>query len=175
MVWARYLLCTLCVTIGAVIDAAPAPAQCLLCASAPPTAKPKTPIKPLHIDIETILDFSVAAHINSGTGTIEVDSRSGARRVSGGLIGIGGSALRGTVTLIGEPFARINVMLPRLIKLVSNHGDKADVTDIQTTLPLDPALDADGRLIFTFGGRLSVDEDATGSFHGQVHISADYQ
>jgi hypothetical protein len=175
MVWMRSALCAAGALIGVAIGSATVHAQCRLCSGAPVAAKPKTAMRPLHIDIETTLDFSIAAHMHRSAGSIEVDSHSGARRISGGLVGLGGSALRGTVTLTGEPFARVNVTMPRTIKLVSTRGDKADVSDLRTTLSLDPALDGDGRLVFSFGGRLSVDEAATGNFHGQVHISAEYQ
>ncbi|MFM9853187.1 MAG: DUF4402 domain-containing protein [Sphingomonadaceae bacterium] len=175
MVWSRLSLSYLCLLTAVAFDPAAVSAQCLLCAPTAVAPKPKTAQRPLRIEIDTILDFATAARLNSGAGTIDVDSDGGGKRISGALVGLGGSALRGTVVLTGEPFARVTIMMPRQIKLTSTQGTKADVTDIRSTLPLDPALDADGRLMFSFGGRLSVEGGATGSFHGQVHISANYQ
>ncbi len=155
--------------------ATPARAQitCLLCADAPVVAA--APATALHIDIQTTLDFSTAAHTAAGSGTIEVDAKSGERRISAGLIGLGGPALRGVVTVTGDPFRRITITMPRSILLGSTLGAKAEVSNIQTTLSADPMLDANGSLIFSFGGTLSVVGEAAGDFHGQIRISADYQ
>jgi Domain of unknown function (DUF4402) len=162
--------------LSALWTATPAHAQvaCLLCTDAPVSAA-AAPNTALHIDIQTTLDFSTAAHTAAGSGTIEVDAKSGERRISAGLIGLGGPALRGVVTLTGEAFRRIAITMPRSILLSSTLGAKAEVSNIQTTLSPDPMLDANGSLIFSFGGTLSVLGEAAGDFHGQVRISADYQ
>lgn len=145
---------------------------CQLCAQAPePQPQPDTPLK---IDIETALDFSTAAHTQAGGGSVSVDSRTGARSFMG-LVGVGGPALRGTVTITGQPLARVSVQLPTTIKLNSTQGAKAEITRLETTLGPDPMIGPDGRLMFFFGGRLSVLEEAAGEFHGRVQISVDYR
>ena len=148
---------------------------CLLCAAPGGAAKPHKAMRPLRVDIETSLDFSLAAHTNIGSGSIEIDPQSGERRVIGGLVALGGSSMRGIVSVEGEPFARVNVVIPDSIKLNSTRGDKAEVVDIKTSLPSDPMIGADGRLSFSFGGRLNVVQGATGSFHGRIHINVEYQ
>lgn len=154
-------------------SASPAAAQqCQLCAPAEPSAA--KPAKPLKIEIETVLDFSTAAHTSLGNGTITVDPVTGARSFAG-LVGFGGPALRGTVTITGEPFRRVAVELPVTIRLNSTQGAKADVSDIRSDLPRNAVIGADGRLIFAFGGKLTVLNDAAGDFHGRIRITADYQ
>lgn len=145
---------------------------CQLCAPTP-NASAKPP-KPLKIDIETTLDFSTAAHTRIGSGTITVDPRTGSRAFSG-LVGFGGPALRGTVTITGEPFRRVRIDLPATIRLNSTMGAKGQVSDLRTDLSPSPMIGADGRLMFSFGGKFSVLDEAAGDFHGRIQITADYQ
>ncbi len=153
----------------------PAMAQpCQLCSPRPDASAQARPPRALKIDIETALDFSTAAHTSLGQGSIAIDPVTGLRRFAG-LIGLGGAALRGKVTITGEPFRRVRIDLPSIIRLNATMGAKADVTDIQTTLSPDPMVGADGQLVFWFGGKLSVIDDAAGDFHGRIQISADYQ
>lgn len=155
---------------------APAPiaaqADCQLCVrrDAPETGRPA---RPIHIDIETTLDFATAAHTDSGSGSITLDARTGQRSFVG-LMGVGGPALRGTVTITGEPFRRISVRLPSRISLNSTLGAKAEITEIRTDLSPDPRIGADGRLVFMFGGRLAVRDEAAGDFRGRIQIQAEY-
>jgi Domain of unknown function (DUF4402) len=151
----------------------PAAAQCQLCAT--PSAAATTPARPLKIEISATLDFSTAAHTDSGEGTIEIDPRTGARRVSGGLVALGGMALKGTVRLTGEPFRHVRVTLPTTIVMHSTMGATADITAITADISSDPALGADGTLAFSFGGKMTVRGGAAGDFHGQIQITADYQ
>lgn len=145
-----------------------------MCGARPAEAAQAQPARPLKIEIETALDFSTAAHTDLGQGHIVVDPLTGQRRFSG-LVGLGGSALRGMVTISGEPFRRVRIDLPLTIRLNATMGAKADVTDIRSTLGPDPMIGANGQLIFWFGGKLSVLDDAAGEFHGRIQISADYQ
>lgn len=147
--------------------------ECQLCA--PPEATPiAKAIKPIKIDIETTLDFSTAAHTAFGQGSITVDPRTGTRSFTG-LVGFGGPALRGTVTITGEPFRRVLIDVPASIKLNSPQGAKGEVTDIRTDLPATAVIGGDGRLVFSFGGKFTVLDEAAGDFHGRVQITADYQ
>lgn len=172
--WSRLWLVPLCV--GAVV-AGPARAQslCQLCTVTDAKAPAEKPKRAIHIDIETTLDFALAAHTDVGAGTIDLDPRTGERRVGNGLIGIGGPALRGTALITGEPFARVRINVPATIKLNSTMGAKAEVSGIVTSLTADPMIGPDGRLEFSFGGRFSVTDGAAGEFHGRVQITADYQ
>lgn len=158
---------------GLALTAQPARAQeCQLCAKS--DSQTIVAPKALSISIETTLDFSTAAHTNAGSGSITVDPRTGSRQLSG-LVGLSGPALRGTVTITGQPFARLSISLPRSVQLNSNLGAVADVTDIRTDLSPSPMLGADGRLVFSFGGKLTVRDEAAGDFNGRFPITADYQ
>ncbi len=145
---------------------------CQLCESAP--AKDKTALRPLTVDITATLDFSTAVHTSRGAGSITIDARTGRRQLIG-LISLGGPALVGTVTITGEPFARIIVDLPGSIVLNSNLGAVADVTQIRSDLPPHPVIGQDGRLVFTFGGKLTVRDEAAGDFRGRIPITVDYE
>lgn len=168
---------TICRFAFLIILLASAPAwsqPCQLCSPRVDPGSQKQPPRALKIDIETALDFSTAAHTSLGQGSIAIEPLTGLRRFAG-LVGVGGPALRGKVTITGEPFRRVRIDLPRVIRLNATMGAKADVTDIQTTLGPDPMIAANGQLVFWFGGTFSVIDDAAGDFHGRIQISADYQ
>jgi Domain of unknown function (DUF4402) len=150
-------------------------ADCQLCQ---PKAQPPAEAaerRPLRIEIDSVLDFSSIAIRHPGSGAVEIDSHTGARRVSGGLIGLGGPALRGTVRMTGEPFARVRVSLPAALELRALGGATATISDIETTLSADPMIGANGELLFSFGGRMTVHSGESGEFQGRFPISAEYQ
>lgn len=152
---------------------AQAQAQCQLCAPSASTEQ-SAPSRALTIEIETSLDFSRAAQTSAGAGSIAVDERSGTRSVNG-LVDLGGMALKGSVQLEGEPFRHVRVSLPSSIRLSAPDGQGADVVDLKTDLSPDPALDANGLLKFSFGGRLIVSGHSSGDLRGRIAIVADYQ
>lgn len=152
--------------------ASPIGAQCRLCG--PETqVSPKADVQPLNIEVETALDFSRAAGTGGG-GSIDIDERTGARRVAG-LADLGGIAIKGSVRLTGMPHARVRVSLPTTVRLLAPNGSSAEAVDLRTDLPPDPVLDATGELRFSFGGRLVVSGSAAGEFRGRIPIVADYQ
>ncbi len=152
----------------------PAFGQCRLCGATETATKEVAPSRPLSIEIETTLDFSRVAQ-GQGGGSIAVDERTGARSVQGGLIDLGGYALKGVARMNGDPGRHVRVELPGTIILQSPDGGTAQVVDLRTDLPSDPVLDASGQLSFSFGGRLVVSGGTSGDFRGRVAIIADYQ
>ncbi len=149
-------------------------AQCRLCTPAPDNGAVPVADRPLTISIETALDFSRVAQSRGGGGSIALDARSGSRAVSGGLVDLGGMALKGTVRVTGEPDRHVRVSMPPTIRLTASDGGAADVIDLRTDLPPDPMLDAFGMLSFAFGGRLVVSGTVSGDFRGRIPIVVDY-
>jgi hypothetical protein len=164
--------------IFSLVAAAPYPVRaqlaCQLCASGPAAPLP-LPVRVLQIEINATLDFSTAAHSDSGEGSIEIDPRTGQRRVSGGLIGLGGMALRGTVRLKGDPLRHVRITLPANVTMQSTLGATAEIQKISADVSADPVLGLDGTLVFSFGGRMIVRGGAAGEFHGRIPITAEYQ
>jgi Domain of unknown function (DUF4402) len=154
-----------------------APTPCRLCDAPVATSRPPsaTPDVPLRIDVETTLDFSRVAQNGNQGGEVVVDPSNGVRRVTGGLMDLGGMTLNGTVRVSGTPNASIRVDLPTRVQLHSSSGGTADVIDIKTDLSPAPRLDGSGQLLFSFGGRLVVKGAVSGSFRGSIPITADYQ
>lgn len=150
-------------------------ADCQLCLPKDRKAESPAPRRVLRIEIESILDFSSIAIRAQGAGAVEIDSNSGTRRVSGGLIGLGGPALRGTARVTGEPFARVQIRVPDSLELRSVSGAVARISQIETTLSANPIIGANGELTFSFGGRMTVNGDEAGEFRGRLPISAEYQ
>jgi Domain of unknown function (DUF4402) len=148
---------------------------CQLCQPKPDRTSETVTRRPLRIEIDSALDFSSIAIRTQGSGAIEIDPATGTRRVSGGVIGLGGPALKGTVRVVGEPFAPIEVRFPTTLELRSPGGATARITQIETTLPTNPTLGANGELTFSFGGRMTVSDGEAGEFQGRFPISIDYQ
>ncbi|WP_037515873.1 DUF4402 domain-containing protein [Sphingopyxis sp. LC81] len=152
-----------------------AAAQCLLCAQdkAAGIAVRKAEV-PLRVDVETRLDMGRVA-VGAMGGEVEIDPASGARRVRGDVVDLGGFALTGTVTVRGEPGAEVRVILPASIDLESGHGRTARVTGLVTDLSAAPRLGADGRLQFRFGGRLQIAGLDDGDYRGRIPVTVEYE
>jgi Domain of unknown function (DUF4402) len=168
------LLCAALMPVGA-LGGAPVP--CRLCEphSATLGTSQPTPDVPLRIEVETTLDFSRVAQNGGQGGEVVVDPKGGVRRVTGGLLDMGGMTLNGTARISGAPNASIRVDLPTRVQLRSSSGGTAEVVDIKTDLSPVPRLDGSGQLVFSFGGRLLVKGAVSGSFRGTIPITADYQ
>lgn len=158
--------------------AAPSPvaAQCLLCApdgthGAASTRKAETPLR---IDIDTQLDFSRIA-VGAMGGEVEIDPLSGARRLRGAVVDLGGFPVNGVVTVRGEPGAEVRVILPAIAELESGAGRTLRVTGLVTDLSPAPRLGPDGRLTFRFGGRLQVAGLDDGDYRGRIPVTVEYQ
>lgn len=156
--------------------AAPAAAQCLLCDQSAREAGGGASANdlPLRIEISAHLDFSRVATGHSG-GAVNVDPRTGARRLTGNLLDLGGMALAGEAQVSGTPGRRIRVTMPTEILLDGDQGRSARVTDVTTDLGPTPQLGADGRLRFRFGGRLQVAHDDDGNYRGRIPIAVEYE
>jgi len=113
--------------------ASPVAAQCLLCAGDASALSARKADTPLRVDIETRLDMGRIA-VGAMGGEVEIDPASGARRLRGDVVDLGGFALSGTVTVRGEPGAEVRVILPASIDLESGHGRTARVTGFITDL-----------------------------------------
>ncbi len=176
-------LALVAIPMGLLLNLAAAPAaqgQCRLCikedekAAAVQQEKAKQRI-PLRIDIMADLNFSRLALANRGGGTVSVDAHSGHRRISGGLIDLGGSALKGSALVTGEPGENVRITLPRQIEMNAPDGAVAVVTKLETDLPPQAQLNSNGELRFAFGGKLNVTGSSTGRFRGRIAITAEYE
>ncbi len=130
---------------------------------------------PLSIEITTKLDFSRAALSGQGGGQIELDPQSGSRRVDGGIIDLGGSALAGTAVVRGQPGRVVRIDMPTNARMTSSAGGIVEITGLRTSLTGNPRLDQTGRLEFSFGGRLIVRGNASGMFRARIPITAQYE
>jgi hypothetical protein len=160
----------------ALLSAAPLAAEsCRLCGATPERlSEGGRPRVPLRIEIETALDMGRIAQ-GGGGGAVELDPETGARRVAGTLADLGGMALTGKATVTGTPFARVRIDLPQRVRLMSTSGDYAEVVQMSSDLPTAPTLDAQGRLSFSFGGKMVLKGGESGAFRGSVPISAEYE
>lgn len=158
--------------------AAPAPvaAQCLLCAKVNEgtVIRSSEDAMPLHVDVETQLDFSRVA-VGATGGEVDVDPVTGTRQLRGDVVNLGGFAVTGVVTVRGTPGAELRVFLPASVDLESENGQSARVTGLKTDLSAAPRLGADGRLRFHFGGRLQLDASDDGNYRGRIPVTVEYQ
>jgi Domain of unknown function (DUF4402) len=130
---------------------------------------------PLSLEISNKLDFSRAALSGPGGGAIDLDPQSGSRRVDGGMVDLGGSALAGTAIVRGEPGRAIRIDMPATARMTSSTGGVVEITGLRTTLSASPRLDQMGRLEFSFGGKLLVRGNAAGTFRARIPITVQYE
>lgn len=158
---------------------ASASAQCMLCAKdgaatgglARSGDKSETPLR---VEVETQLDMGRVS-VGMGGGEVELDPLSGARRLRGDVVDLGGFAVTGTVTVRGEPGAEVRVILPPSVDLEGGYGRSARVSGLVTDLSAAPRLGADGRLVFRFGGRLHIAGLDDGDYRGRIPVTVEYQ
>lgn len=154
-------------------------AQCRLCDASSSAQSPKSgdsrAERPLRIEITANLDFSRLALLSRAGGEVHLDPQSRGRQISGGITDLGGLSLHGEGRLTGEPGRVVRVQLPERIIMSAPGGDTAELVKLDTDLPAQARLDGDGRLTFTFGGRLRVNGNASGQFRGRIAITADYE
>ena len=149
---------------------------CRLCKRADTSAQAEIAREiPLSLEISTKLDFSRAALSGSGGGAIDLDPQSGSRRVDGGMVDLGGSALAGTAIVRGEPGRAVRIDMPATARMTSSNGGVAEITGLRTTLSANPRLDQTGRLEFSFGGKLLVRGNTSGTFRARIPITAQYE
>ncbi|WP_249340266.1 DUF4402 domain-containing protein [Sphingopyxis sp. 2PD] len=157
------------------LSAPAAAAQCLLCAPDKASgAAAREAEVPLRVEVETRLDLGRVA-VGAMGGAVTVDPVSGARRLSGDVVDLGGFALTGIVTVRGAPGAEVRVILPASVDLEGGHGRTARVTDLATDLSAAPRLGPDGRLQFRFGGRLQIAGADDGDYRGRIPVTVEYQ
>jgi hypothetical protein len=150
--------------------------SCLLCKRSEPDGQVQTAREiPLTLEISTKLDFSRAALSGSGGGAIELDPQSGNRRVDGGMVDLGGSALAGTAVVRGQPGRAVRIDMPGSARMTSSSGGVIEIAGLRTTLSSAPRLDQSGRLEFSFGGKLLVRGNVSGTFRARIPITAQYE
>jgi Domain of unknown function (DUF4402) len=151
--------------------------SCLLCTAAPDSKAQESLEQdaPLSIDITTKLDFSRAALSGAGGGQIEVDPDNGTRRVNGGIVDLGGSTLAGTAVVRGQPGRSVRIDMPTTARMTSSSGGVVEIAGLRTSLTGRSRLDQQGRLDFSFGGKLIVRGNATGTFRARIPITVQYE
>lgn len=151
----------------------PARAQCRLCTV--PTTEPRQNEdgEPIHIAVETTLDFDRLVLLGGGDGAATL-LPTGERSASGSVAAVSAGAMVGSVTVRGEPGRAVRVEMPRRIDLYALGGSSISIDKLETDLPGLPRLDSAGTLSFRFGGRLKVTGDAEGEYRGRVPITVDY-
>lgn len=149
---------------------------CRLCtiSTAPEQSVSQSEI-PVTIEITTKLDFSRAALSGAGGGAIDLDPQGGGRHVDGGLVDLGGSALAGTAVVRGEPGRTVRIDMPTTARMTSSNGGVIEITGLRTSIGAYSRLDSTGRLDFSFGGRLLVNGNASGTFRARIPITAQYE
>lgn len=130
--------------------------------------------RPLSIEIETDISFSKLALTGKRGGTAEIDPQTGAKRTTGELMDLGGMPVTGRGRITGEPLKEVRVNLPSYVTMSASRGGTAMLSQFTTNLPRRPVLDANGRLDFTFGARISVNGRKGSTYRGRIDISVDY-
>lgn len=160
------------VLLSSLLCASPAAAQCRLCSAGSSMSGQTGSDVPVHLEVETSLDFDSVVLLGSAGGTATLDPN-GTRTTTGGLQGLSSRAMIGEVVIKGEPYRSVRIDLPPRIDLFGTKGSLS-ITRISSDLASAPRLDADGRLRFKFGGELFISGDAEGQYRGNVPITVEY-
>ncbi|APG63407.1 hypothetical protein LPB140_00055 [Sphingorhabdus lutea] len=148
---------------------------CRLCAPVDEAQADNESEIPLEIDVSTGLNFSKAALSGQSGGAIDINPHHGGKSVQGGLIDLGGMSLVGTVNVKGTPGRNVRIELPQSVEMTASSGGVVRVVDIKHDMPALAQLDQNGRLTFSFGGRLVITQSVSGMFRGRIPVTVNYQ
>lgn len=127
----------------------------------------------MKVEVETNLDFDRVLLTAESGGSARIGA-DGSRTSSGAVAPLTGRAMVGTVIIQGEPNRSVRVDLPSRIELLGLGGGRLILDHVTTDLPFAPKLDGSGRLVFRFGGEVSVRGDAEGDYRGDVPVTVEY-
>jgi hypothetical protein len=130
--------------------------------------------RPLSITIESGLQVGRLGLTGRDDGTAAIDPQTGAKRVAGNMIDLGGLTFQGKATVTGQPLKPVRIELPQRVLLHSPSGAEAELSDFRTDLPAVAMLDANGVLQFSFGATLSSKDAQGGDFRGRIPIRVEY-
>jgi hypothetical protein len=160
---------------AAVAGPSPARGQCRLCSTPTTALSESSEGGPLHLEVETSLDFGPLVLAGQGTGAAVIRP-DGSTSAQGALDRVSPRAMVGTASVHGTPGRALRIELPRSLELYSLGGrGHISVDEVTSDLPPDPRLDSSGNLTFRFGGRLTVTGDSEGEYRGDMPIIVDYQ
>lgn len=155
----------------AAVRAQSAAAPCLLCTAGPADSLNARPAAPLHLQVETRLDFDKVVFAGNGSALVAL-SPDGITRSTGAATGA--RPMPGSVLIRGEPGRAVRVDLPGQVSLFGDGSATLRIDSIVTDLPPFPRIGADGTLLFRFGGDLRVSGEGDGTFRGTIDIVVDY-
>lgn len=148
-------------------------APCRLCSAVPLDTTNARPAAPLHLQVETRLDFDKVVVEGKGNALFAL-SPSGIARLSGAASAAGARAMPGRVLVRGEPGRAVRVDLPATVRLFGAGNDAISIDKLVTDLPSFPRIGDDGTLSFRFGGDLRLSGDGDGAYHGTIDITVEY-
>lgn len=151
----------------------PAAAQCRLCTAPTTTIETDDKSPPVHLEVDTNLDFDRLIVGGSGSGSA-ILSPDGSRQAMGAILSIGGRAMVGTVTVRGEPGRAVRISLPTRIALHGLNGGEIAIDSVTSDLPAFPRIGSNGSLAFRIGGALHISGETDGDYRGDFMIDVDY-
>lgn len=149
------------------------PAPCQLCSAVPAQALNARPAAPLHLQVETRLDFDRVVFGGTGSAMVAL-SPDGVASLTGAATATGARPMPGSVLVRGEPGRAVRVDLPGRVTLFGDGSGSLSIDSLTTDLPAFPRIGADGTLLFRFGGDLRITGDSDGAYRGTVDIVVDY-
>ncbi len=148
-------------------------APCRLCPADSLDSSNARPAAPLHLQVETRLDFDKVVFEGKGNALFAL-SPGGIARLSGAATATGARPMPGSVLIRGEPGRAVRVDLPANVRLFGAGNGAMSIDSLVTDLPSFPRIGDDGTLSFRFGGDLRLSGDGDGAYHGTVDITVEY-
>ncbi len=134
-----------------------------------------TIIQPITLTQGTGLAFGTIVRPGTGTGTVTIDSTTGARTVANGVVGLASTTSRATYTVNGEGGSTFSITVPATFNLAGPSTIPVTLTPTGSTGTLSNALGTAGSASFGVGGNFSVsDTTPTGTYTGTYDVTVAY-
>lgn len=145
-------------------------------ASAPAAAQTTPEIKPLTVELLYELRFGSIAAFPPHTGFVKIDPITGAKTVTGGAVDLRGIHGPAEFVVRGEPDTRIDIVLPRRIKLGGGRpGKPVFVKQFVSDPPNIAVIGPGGSVVVRVGATLQVlPQERGGNFTATFDILVDY-
>jgi Domain of unknown function (DUF4402) len=134
-----------------------------------------TLIQPITLTQGTGLAFGTIVRPGTGTGTVTIDSTTGARTLANGVVGLGSTTSRAAYTVNGEGGSTFSIAVPATFNLTGPSTIAVALTPTGSTGTLSNALGTAGTAGFGVGGNFSVGSTtATGTYSGTYDVTVAY-
>ncbi|MDB5456508.1 MAG: hypothetical protein JWP92_2093 [Caulobacter sp.] len=132
-------------------------------------------IQPIVLTLGTGLAFGSVVRPGSGSGSVTINETSGARVVSGGVVGLTSTTSRAAYTVAGEGGETFSITVPSSFNLTGPSTIAVSLVSTATSGTISGSLGSAGSASFGVGGSLPVASSTpTGAYSGTFDVTVAY-